>query len=189
MVSSLAAAPGTNMNGVIVNTGSTVVDDEAADVFRKHVRNMSKMDKGSTLDGIQDTIQGFVEDVLERELGWREFSPSPDETWRRVVQYRVARNVVVQFDADEIDQSVDLTMVLRKCGVAVDFMCCTGTHLTPNMFDMSVDKSFLPQLGQVLDKLSYESEVFSRERGQYSLPSSVDMEEDSRGESWETDDR
>ena len=165
--------------------GKSAVVDDAADSFRDAVKNIG------TFEDIQDKVQGFVEDVLEKELGAKEFFPSPEETWRKVSAYGVQRNVVMQFDADEIDQSVDLAMRLRNVGAPVDFIRCRGNHLTPNMFDTSVDASFLQELGQSLDRLSYEADMTSRE--QFKLPSSADIggrrgcvTED--GNRWESDD-
>lgn len=62
-----------------------------------------------------------------------EFIPSPARTNAIVTQdYQVRRNLLIQFANDDIDQTADLSQVLRsrfECAIALQKL--PGTHLTP----------------------------------------------------------
>jgi len=62
-----------------------------------------------------------------------EFTPSPEETNAIVFKrYTVRRNLIVKFNNDEIDQSLDLTPLLKKrFGNLVTLLQLPGNHLTP----------------------------------------------------------
>lgn len=61
-----------------------------------------------------------------------EFDPSPEETWALLMKgYNVQRNVVIQFKNDDIDQSNELAVSLRKRGCDVVMKTLAGNHLTP----------------------------------------------------------
>ena len=63
-----------------------------------------------------------------------EFIPNSTETWQLLLEgYNVQRNYMVKFDDDEIDQSVDLAVNLRKRGCDAKIKSLAGNHLTPNV--------------------------------------------------------
>ena len=62
-----------------------------------------------------------------------EFSPSPKETLRLIErQYLQPRNLVVRFNKDQIDQSLDLSTALQaRQGDQSELLRLPGDHLTP----------------------------------------------------------
>jgi hypothetical protein len=71
---------------------------------------------------------------LAPRLGFSsEFSPSPKETLRLIASsYGQARNLLVRFNRDQIDQSEDLLAVLRnRPGDRSKLLELSGDHLTP----------------------------------------------------------
>ncbi len=62
-----------------------------------------------------------------------EFSPSPKETLRLIErQYLQPRNLVVRFNKDQIDQSLDLSTALKaRQGDRSELLRLPGDHLTP----------------------------------------------------------
>jgi len=92
-------------------------------------------------DGIENrlsSIRATLTPDLKQEAF--EFQPTPEELWCQiedgVYSKNVPKNLVVQFDGDEIDQSVRLARSIAggKCKdneVDVKFARLRGTHLTP----------------------------------------------------------
>lgn len=68
-----------------------------------------------------------------------EFTPSPRETNQLVEkQYSVRRNLLIKFTNDTIDQTADLTNVLKtRFPEMITFQMLPGTHLTPLGQDVS----------------------------------------------------
>jgi hypothetical protein len=68
-----------------------------------------------------------------------EFTPSPIETNQLIAQrYEIRRNLLIKFTNDEIDQTADLTNVLKaRFPEMITFQMLPGTHLTPLGQDVS----------------------------------------------------
>lgn len=83
-----------------------------------------------------------------------EFTPSPEDTWKAILQgYGVDNNVLFKFQDDDIDQSEELAGCLVKrggCRIAVETV--PGTHLTP----CSDDDLFFRCMLKSLNKLAME---------------------------------
>lgn len=62
-----------------------------------------------------------------------EFTPSPEETNRLIEErYQVRRNLLIKFNADNIDQSLGLSNLLRsRFAEMVTLVKLNGNHLTP----------------------------------------------------------
>lgn len=77
-----------------------------------------------------------------------EFTPSPLETKELIAQhYEVRRNLLIKFSNDTIDQTADLTNVLKpRFSDMITFQMLPGTHLTPLGQDIrwQVGKEFTP---------------------------------------------
>ncbi len=71
---------------------------------------------------------------MGQQFGFRsEFSPSPQETLRLVSSdYRQARNLLVRFNRDDLDQSTRLLEALgQRSGDASELIVLPGDHLSP----------------------------------------------------------
>lgn len=80
----------------------------------------------------------FMKNVVQNVSGGFDFTPNSQETWDRLMDgYNVQRNVLYKFKDDEIDQSLELAMWLRKRGCDVKLKELPGDHLTPNAFKTS----------------------------------------------------
>jgi hypothetical protein len=88
-----------------------------------------------------------------------EFTPSPEETWRRMLAgYNVQRNQFIRFEDDPLDQSDEAAAVLRDRGCDAGVTVLPGNHLTPNMGTMDgilgADSGMLSaQLLRILDSV------------------------------------
>ena len=62
-----------------------------------------------------------------------EFTPSPEQTNQLIIdKYAVRRNLLIKFDRDEIDQTIDLNPVLeQRFPQMVALLTLPGNHLTP----------------------------------------------------------
>ena len=80
-----------------------------------------------------------------------EFTPSPDETWARVLAgYGVDSNVLVQFTEDELDQSDELqARLLRRGGCEVRLLRLPGGHLAPCGGDVAVVRAVSAAVGRL----------------------------------------
>jgi len=93
-------------------------------------------------DGIENrlsSIRATMTPDLKQEAF--EFSPSPRKLWSQIEEgvysKNVPKNLVVQFDCDEIDQSVRLarSITSTKSDADVKFARLRGTHFTPVSYD------------------------------------------------------
>lgn len=121
----------------LISRGSSLVDS----VFGDNKEVINRM--GDNLD-VSGMIRGALEDPLKKvqsAIGDLEnlnsnfeFKPTPEDTWECILEgYNVQRNVLIQFDDDDIDQSLELGLRLRKRGCSVDIRSIPGNHLTPNL--------------------------------------------------------
>ena len=62
-----------------------------------------------------------------------EFTPSPEQTNQLIIdKYAVRRNLLIKFDRDDIDQTIDLNPVLeQRFPQMVALLTLPGNHLTP----------------------------------------------------------
>lgn len=87
-------------------------------------------------------IKRAIPFVKELELDQRfniEFSPSPEDTRNLIrTDYQVRRNLLIYFDNDDIDQTLDLRpILLNRFGQMTTALRLPGTHLTPCSQDLS----------------------------------------------------
>ena len=103
---------------------------------------------------IKRAIPFFKELELDQRLNL-EFSPSAEETRNLIRQdYQIRRNLLIYFDNDDIDQTLDLRPILlnRFPGMTAALRL-PGTHLTPCSQDMFFNnKSTSSQLFQSTEK-------------------------------------
>lgn len=83
-----------------------------------------------TLEQLDQTVDQVVDQVLDRSL---EFTPSPQETLDRAAQcYPVPRNLLIQFQRDDLDESRPIGAILqRRFPQGFSFQVLPGNHLTP----------------------------------------------------------
>lgn len=112
-----------------------------------------------------------------------EFVPSPDETWDIIkTGYNVQKNVLIKFDQDNIDQSLDLAMRLKQRGCDVKIITQDGNHLTPNTNERN-SELFSKKLSTIINKLSMEiwDSIDDDQRKRYQLPEKT-------SNNWDNDD-
>ena len=75
----------------------------------------------------------FMEQLNFNPVFEMEFSPSPLETEKIIAEnYSIRRNLLVKFDRDNIDQTLNLNRLLQqRFKELTTFRTLTGTHLTP----------------------------------------------------------
>ena len=113
--SALRDDPRVSLSGAIGALGDQLGVDIA-----KRVEEFSKDLQGQ----IDASVNSIPTDI--------EFDPSPDATWAFMqAGYNVQHNVAIQFQDDDIDQSMDLAMNLRKRGCDINVKTLQGNHLTP----------------------------------------------------------
>lgn len=99
----------------------------------------------------------------------KEFTPSADQTWQIIEnKYNVKRNRIIRFSLDPIDQSIELSRALDKCGginryrpyICMDNRVITivGDHLQPN----KRDDAFFEQLYNILEEMRNERSLSER---------------------------
>ena len=120
-----------------------------------------------------------------------EFNPSPDETWDIIrTGYNVQKNVLIKFDQDSIDQSLDLAMRLKQRGCDVKVLSLAGNHLTPNSPAAPSDQNntlFSKKLATILNKLANDiwDDIDEEQRKKYQLPI---PKADNKNTKWDNDD-
>ncbi len=87
-------------------------------------------------------IKRAIPFVKELELDQRfnlEFTPSPEETRDLIrTDYQIRRNLLIYFDNDDIDQTLDLRpILLNRFPQMTTALRLPGTHLTPCSQDLS----------------------------------------------------
>jgi hypothetical protein len=91
---------------------------------------------GEIFQDLQDTVREQalkVKSALTPSSEQLEFYPSPDQLWKAVSidkRYQIPQTLVVQFDNDQVDQSVKITNAIKESS-NVKFARLRGTHLTP----------------------------------------------------------
>jgi hypothetical protein len=96
----------------------------------------------------------------------REFKPAPEQVWNLATQsYRICRNLVVQFQRDELDETPTLIKVLHQCfhdrsqPNAIVLNHLSGNHLTPlaqdPVWETGAEFSPLDALGQWVKQQAY----------------------------------
>ena len=79
---------------------------------------------------IAQKVSEFTKDVPAQ----LEFIPDSTETWQLLQEgYNIQKNYMIQFEDDDIDQSNELAMKLRKRGCDAKIKSLAGNHLTPNV--------------------------------------------------------
>jgi len=92
-----------------------------------------------------------------------EFSPNPQQT-RDLIRddYQIRRNLLIYFDNDDIDQTLDLRpILLRRFPEMTSALRLPGTHLTPCSQDISFYNRIKNDLFQTTNK--WLNETFSRD--------------------------
>jgi hypothetical protein len=103
----------------------------------------------------------FAGELRLRETFNLDFTPSPAETLRLVQEdYAIARNLLIQFRQDEIDQTADLVPLLEmRFGRETRFQCLTGNHLTP------INQTFTWQAGKIFSPVDAIAQRIKQEVG------------------------
>ena len=123
---------------------------------------------------IKQKVAEFTNDSTDR----LEFNPTSEETWQLLLDgYNIQKNVMVKFDDDEIDQSIDLAVNLRKRGCDANIRSLSGNHLTPNVLVAGVggdtaSAPFLKDMVNLLNKMSDDAwlEIERRRSEKFKLP-------------------
>ena len=90
------------------------------------------VDIAKRVDDFSKDLQGQIDASVSSIPTDFEFDPSPDATWALMqAGYNVQSNVAIQFKDDDIDQSIDLAMNLRKRGCDITVKTLPGNHLSP----------------------------------------------------------
>ena len=92
-----------------------------------------------------------------------EFTPDPKQT-RDLIRddYKIRRNLLIYFDNDDIDQTLDLRpILLRRFPEMTSALRLPGTHLTPCSQDISLYNIFTSDLFQATN--SWLNQSFSRD--------------------------
>ena len=126
---------------------------------------------------IQQKVTEFTKEIPAQ----LEFIPDSEETWQLLQEgYNVQNNYMVKFDDDEIDQSIDLAVNLRKRGCDAKIKCLPGNHVTPNVQVAGVggdtaSTSFLRDMVTLFNDISDTAwtEIESRRNEKLMLPTAV----------------
>ena len=124
---------------------------------------------------IAQKVSEFTKDVPAQ----LEFIPDSTETWQLLQEgYNVQKNYMIQFKDDDIDQSNDLAMKLRKRGCDAKITLLAGNHLTPNVMVPGVggdtaSTPFIRELTSIFNDVSDDAwiEVDRRRNEKLMLPS------------------
>lgn len=177
------------------NTGSIT------DIFNNAVKQSSNNIKSATIrSGLGAEVSDIINNVVGKELTKIgeiindqttkaaekvknidvdkdfEFNPSPDETWDIIrTGYNVQKNVLIKFDQDSIDQSLDLAMRLKQRGCDIKVISLAGNHLTPNSPASSSDQNnslFSKKLASIVNKIANDiwDDIDEDQRKKYQLP-------------------
>eukprot|EP01041_Mallomonas_annulata_P013131 gene13131-27761_t len=148
-------------------------------VFSSINPEKSKLIEDFLEDNIKDQVESINNVIAQVDNFTKqfEFQPTPSELWEILsYNYNIKNNVIIQFINDDIDQSNELAIRLRKRGHTVDFITLPGTHITPNILDSSDSsvsiflKELTFQLGLLSDRLWESTDRASQEK--YYLPGS-----------------
>lgn len=122
-------------------------------------------------------IRGAIQD-MPRNMSSLEFEPSSNDTWALLLRgYNVQSNYLFKFRDDDIDQSPEAAVWLRRRGCDVRVVSVPGNHITPNSILPSLltatnryqpspprDQEFLDQLLACLNRISFEASDAITER-------------------------
>ena len=90
------------------------------------------VDIAQRVDQFSKDLQGQIDATVSSIPTDLEFDPSPEATWALMLSgYNVQNNIAIQFKDDDIDQSLDLAMNLRKRGCDITVKTLQGNHLSP----------------------------------------------------------
>ena len=123
---------------------------------------------------IAQKVSEFTKDVPAQ----LEFIPDSTETWQLLQEgYNIQKNYMIQFEDDDIDQSNELAMKLRKRGCDAKIKSLAGNHLTPNVIVAGVggdtaSTSFIRELASILNNVCDDAwiEVDRRRNEKLMLP-------------------
>lgn len=128
---------------------------------------------------IAQKVAEFTNDASDR----LEFTPSSEETWQLLLDgYNIQKNILVKFDDDEIDQSIDLAVNLRKRGCDANIRSLSGNHLTPNVLVSGVggdtaSAPFLSEMVNLFNRISDDAwvEIERRRSEKFKLPAKASI--------------
>jgi hypothetical protein len=114
---------------------------------------------------------------MPRNMSSLEFEPSSNDTWNLLLRgYNVQSNYLFKFRDDDIDQSPEAAVWLRRRGCDVRVVSVPGNHVTPNSILPSLlatnryqttppqDQEFVDQLLACLNRISFEASDAITER-------------------------
>ena len=128
---------------------------------------------------IRQKVAEFTNDASDR----LEFIPSSEETWQLLLDgYNIQKNVLVKFDDDEIDQSIELAVNLRKRGCDANIRSLSGNHLTPNVLVAGVggdtaSAPFVNDMINLFNRMSDDAwlEIERRRSEKFKLPEKASL--------------
>jgi len=131
---------------------------------------------GSAAQDFGSFIRGAIQD-MPRNMSSLEFEPSSNDTWNLLLRgYNVQSNYLFKFRDDDIDQSPEAAVWLRRRGCDVRVVSVPGNHVTPNSILPSLlatnryqtsppqDQEFVDQLLACLNRISFEASDAITER-------------------------
>ena len=96
--------------------------------------------------------------------------------------FNIQKNILVKFDDDEIDQSIDLAVNLRKRGCDANIRSLSGNHLTPNVLVSGVggdtaSAPFLSEMVNLFNRISDDAwvEIERRRSEKFKLPAKASI--------------
>jgi len=173
-----------------------------SDIFNNAIKKSSNNLKNTVnKSGLGSEVSELINDVIGKELNKIgdvivedfEFIPSPDETWDIIKNgYNVQKNILIKFDKDEIDQSLDLAVCLRQRGCDIKIINFEGNHLTPNdSVPGSTDSNtilFSKKLSSIMNQIALDiwDQIDEDKRKRYQLPKKISKSDSDTN--WDSDD-
>jgi len=128
---------------------------------------------GSAAQNFGAFIRGAIQD-MPRNMSSLEFTPSSNDTWNMLLRgYNVQSNYLFKFRDDDIVQSPEAALWLRRRGCDVRVVSVPGSHISPNSIlpsqlasrsQSSQDQEFIEQLVACLNRISFEASDAITER-------------------------
>lgn len=163
------------INSNVKDLLSDILEDTKSRLFFNENNQLGSL-LSSQFDSFSDAIKQQTGDKLTQI----EFQPTPDETWNIISKtYNTYRNIIFKFDNDNLDQSLELTRILKLKGMEVKFITLPGDHTTPNSVDFDAKNTitFFREIVSQLDRLCDE---WWNDSGSFSISSSSSAGRDGR---------
>ena len=111
---------------------------------------------GDIFTNVLSTQLDYFSDQITK-VNQIEFNPNSTTTWNILSSYyRIKSNIIIKFNSDELDQSIELSSKIRKPNsIDIKLISLPGSHVTPNAisFDDPAVLTFLKELEFQLNKI------------------------------------